>query len=120
MPLLVVVKKTLFQGLARLMVILNVFLPLFSYGAVFTENSPGIYVCLGEGYNLFFTTEIKLCNYDDLFAKIACLFWLVVQTICMSNIVDIYCICCCVKEIKKSTEETKNMLTKQAYTNRKR
>ena len=103
--------------------VLNIAIPLFTFGViVFTDsyNSQGKHVCLGEGYQLFFSTKLRLCTYENLFAKIACTIWIIVQVICMSNIIDLYCIYCCIKEIKKSTEKTKNMLSTEAYNNRKR
>ena len=38
----------------------------------------------------------------------------------MSNIIDGYCVYCCAQEIKRSTEETRGMTSKNAYINRKR
>ena len=38
----------------------------------------------------------------------------------MSNIIDAYCVYCCAQEVKKHTEETKEMTSKKAYINRKR
>ena len=38
----------------------------------------------------------------------------------MSNIIDGYCVYRCTQEIKKSTENSREMTSKAAYTNRKR
>jgi hypothetical protein len=38
----------------------------------------------------------------------------------MSDVIDAFCIFFCFKEINKATEESRNMLSKQAYINRKR
>ena len=38
----------------------------------------------------------------------------------MSNIIDGYCVYRCAQEIKRSTEETREMTSKTAYINRKR
>ena len=56
----------------------------------------------------------------DQFGKILCRTWLALLSIFMSNVVDVFCIFYCFKHISKSTEEVRNMLSKQAYSNRKR
>ena len=38
----------------------------------------------------------------------------------MSNIIDAYCVYCSAQEIKRSTEASKEMLSKRSYVNRKR
>ena len=101
---------------------LNLLIPLFSFGFVFTAstNSPGGHVCRGVGYYLFFSTKPQFCVYENFFVKTACNVWITVLVICASNIIDIYCIYSLVKEINRSTEVTRNMLTVKAYNNRKR
>ena len=42
------------------------------------------------------------------------------NSLAMSNIIDVYCVYCCAQEVKKYTEETKEMTSKKAYINRKR
>ena len=38
----------------------------------------------------------------------------------MSNIIDAYCVYCCAKEIKRSTEASREMFSERSYVNRKR
>ena len=110
----------LFQGFARYMVMLNILLPLLSFAFVFKDVSIGLKVCLGEGYQLFFSTQLHYCSYENLFVNSACWIWFILLSICMSNIMDTFFICSCIREINRSTEKSKKMLTEQAYMKRKR
>ena len=76
-------------------------------------------VCLGDYYQLFFReSNIPIPN-TQIWTSIGSLFeWIVL--ICMSNIPDFYFIYSCSKEVKRSDENVKNMLSKQAYLKRKR
>ena len=107
---------TLFQVFAKLMAILNFLVPILSWIFILTDNSIPLNECLGKGYLTYLSITSNYCSDDD----ILCRAWLFLVLILMSNIIDVYCIYQCVKDIKKSTEKSRNMLTKKAYTNRKR
>ena len=109
-----------FQVLARIMILLNILLPTLCFTFVFTDNSLGLHICLGEGFQSFFSTSMSFCPNDNLFASISCYTLLSVLGFCMSNVIDGYCIFCCAQEIKKSTENTKSMMSNKAYINRTR
>ena len=108
------------------MAMLNFLVPMFSWalfyklGMGIAYNSTRLQECLGKGYNNFLSTKIHYCSYDNPILNIFCWTWLCLFVICMSNIVDAYCLFCCGKHINKSTEKTKRMLSKEAYNNRKR
>ena len=95
-------------------------MPIFSWALFFKDNSTGLQECLGRGYNNFLSTKPEYCSYDNSFLNIFCWTWLCLIITCMSNIVDAYLTFCCAKHINKSTEESKRMLSKEAYINRKR
>ena len=116
-----IINKILFsQVFARFMATLNFLVPIFSWALFFKDNSASLKECLGKGYLNFFSTKIYYCSQDNSFSNIFCWTWLSLFAICTSDVVDAYCIFCCVKYINKSTEESKKILSKQAYTNRKR
>ena len=98
------------------MAILNFLVPILSWVFVLTDNSMALNECLGKGYLNFLSTESHYCKNDD----ILCWVWLSLLSILMANIIDVYCIYQCIKDIKKSTDESRNLLSQQAYTNRKR
>ena len=102
------------------MVLLNILLPTLCFTFVFTDNSLGLHICLGEGFQSFFSTSMSFCPNDNLFASISCYTLLSVLGFCMSNVIDGYCTFCCAQEIKKSTENTKSMMSNKAYINRTR
>ena len=108
------------------MAMLNFLVPMFSWalfyklGMGIAYNSTRLQECLGKGHNNFLSTKIHYCSYDNPILNIFCWTWLCLFVICMSNIVDAYCLFCCGKHINKSTEKTKKMLSKEAYNNRKR
>ena len=111
----------LFQTLAKLIVLINYLLPYLSFAFVVTsEHTVGLDVCLGKGYFNFFSNQEEHCSYNSIFSKGACWTLMFLYAIGSSNILDAYIIFCCVKEIKRSTEKTKNMVSSQAYINRKR
>lgn len=109
-----------FQALAKFMILLNILLPTLCFTFVFTDNSLGLHICLGEGFQSFFSTSMSFCPNDNLFASISCYTLLSVLGVCMSDVIDGYCTFCCAREIKKSTENTKSMMTNKAYINRTR
>ena len=106
----------IFQVFARLMAMLNFLVPILSWVFVFTDNSNALNECLGKGYLTYLSVTSNYCSNDD----ILCRAWLFLVLILMSNIIDVYCIYQCIKDIKKSTEKSRNILSKQAYSNRKR
>ena len=108
------------QIFAKFMAMLNFLMPIFSWALFFKDNSSVLQECLGKGYNNFLSTKPHYCSYDNSFLNIFCWTWLCLMLILLSNIVDAYCLFCCGKHITKSTEETKHMLSKEAYINRKR
>ena len=98
------------------MAILNFLVPILSWVFVLTDNSMALNECLGKGYLNFLPTKNHYCTNDN----ILCWVWFGLVSILMSDIIDIYCVYQCIKNIKKSTVESKYMLSKKAYTNRKR
>jgi hypothetical protein len=70
-----------FQVLARFMVGMNLFLPIFSFLVVFTDNPASRNICLGEGYHNFFSTKAQFCSYDDPYINGICWVWLVILMI---------------------------------------
>ena len=98
------------------MATLNFLIPTLSWVFILTDNTMALNECLGKGYLNFLSTESHYCKNDD----ILCWVWLSLLLIIMANIIDGYCVYQCIKDIKQSTEKSRNMLTKQAYTNRKR
>ena len=106
----------IFQVFAKLMAILNFLVPILSWVFVLTDNSMALNECLGKGYLNFLPTKNHYCTNDD----ILCWVWFGLVSIMMSDIIDFYCLYQCIKNIKKSTVESRYMLSKKAYTNRKR
>ena len=98
------------------MAILNFLVPILSWVFVLTDNSMALNECLGKGYLNFLSTENHYCKNDD----ILCWVWLSLLSIIMVNIIDSYCVYHCIQDIKQSTDKSKNLLSQQAYTNRKR
>ena len=98
------------------MATLNFFVPISSWVFILTDNSIALNECLGKGYLNFLSTESHYCKNDD----ILCWVWLSLLSILMANIIDVYFVYQCIKDIKKSTEKSRNILSKQAYSNRKR
>ena len=95
---------------------LNFLLPILSWVFVLEDKSVALNECLGQGYLNFLSSKSQFCNDENIF----CWIWLSLISILMSDIIDIYFVYHCIKEINKSTEESRNMLSKQAYRNRKR
>ena len=98
------------------MVMLNFLLPILSWVFVLEDKSVALNECLGQGYLNFLSSKSQFCNDENIF----CWIWLSLIAILMSDIIDIYFVYHCIKEINKSTEDSRNMLSKQAYRNRKR
>ena len=97
---------------------MNFLLPIFSFGFIFKDNSVLLNNCLGKGfYNT--SSNFVQCT-ESQFGEIFCWAWLGLLSILMSNVIDVFCIVWCFKDINKGTEESRNMLSKQAYRNRKR
>ena len=109
-----------FQSLAKWIVLINHLIPILSISVFTMENSPGLTVCLGQSYHTFFTTQVILCKYDNIYLKGGCLILFILNAIGSSNILDAYMIFCINKEMKISTEKVKTMIGDQAYINRKR
>ena len=99
---------------------LNLLLPTLSWMFVFTVKSQVLDECLGKGYLNLFVTRFQFCSNEDQFMKMFCWSWFTLLQILMSDVIDVFCIFFCFKEINKSTEESRSMLSKQAYINRKR
>ena len=111
----------IFQTMAKLLFLINFLGPMLSYAFVFTsEHTVGLDVCLGKGYFNFFSNQVDLCSYDNIYAKGACMTLWIVYAIGSSNILDAYVIYYCLKEIRNSAEKTKQAIGPQAYINRKR
>ena len=69
--------------MARGFQFLNIFLPLFSFLVVFTDNPASYNICLGKGYLNFFSAKAKaqFCSYDDPYINGMCWGWLVILSI---------------------------------------
>ena len=100
------------------MVGLNLFFPVFyTLLSSTTLSHVSRQVCLGEEYKVFFLEKWT----DGTFFETA---WSglfsVILGISLSNIPDLYFIYSCSKEVQKSDENVKNILSNQAYLQRKR
>ena len=102
------------------MVSLNLLLPTLTWMFVFTDKSQALNECLGKGYLNLFETRFQFCSNENQFIEMFCWSWFTLLMILMSDVIDVFCIFFCFKEINKATEESRNMLSKQAYINRKR
>ena len=109
-----------FQNAAKFTITLNILLPLISGGIFFTQNSPGLSICLGEGYKNFFSNQLKMCNYNNPIGNNACKLFFVLQVILMSNLIDIYCTYFISKAINSQTEVAKSIIGENAYISRKK
>ena len=98
---------------------LNLLLPTLFYTLVISSKRPELNMCLGKAY-LNFLIDYQFCPYENWISYIFCWSFSTLLAICMSNIFDAYFVYHCVQEIKQSTEETKNMLSKKAFIKRKR
>ena len=105
---------------ARFIVSLNILLPTISWIFILTDRNPELNECLGKGYLNFFSTKLQFCSNENQLKEIFCWTWYSVLKIMMSNVIDVFCVFFFFKEINKATEESRNMLSKQAYVNRKR
>ena len=109
-----------FQNAAKLTIALNILLPLISSGIFFTQNSPGLPICLGEGYKNFFPAQLKICNYNNPIGNYACKFFFILQVILTSNLIDIYCTYFISKMISSQTEAAKSLIGENTYISRKK
>ena len=91
-------------------------------GITSTQNPPGLSICLGEGYQNFFSDELKMlwCNYENPIGKYACKLYFVLQAVLMSNLIDSYCTYFISKTINSQTEAAKSMIGKNTYISRKK
>ena len=62
----------------------------------------------------------QLCSNESQLNEIFCWSWLSLLLILQSNVIDVFCIFWCFKDINRATEEARHMLSNQAYINRKR
>ena len=108
-----------FQQFSRIMVGLNVIVPLFYWSTIVAVAMKSIALnrCLGEEYKIFF---LEKWTFDSFFETVWSWSWTVILGISMSNILDFYFICCCFKEIEKTDARVKNAISNQAYLKRKR
>ena len=109
-----------FQKAAKLTITLNILLPLISVGIASTQHSPGLSICLGEDYKNFFSSQLKMCNYNNPIGNNACKLFFVLQLILMSNLIDIYCVYFISKKINSQTEVAKSIIGENAYISRKK
>ena len=98
----------------------NFLLPIFTWTFIFTDKSTLLNKCLGRGYLNFLSTKVQFCSNGNIFQDVFCWVMTSLTMIVLSDIIDVYCICCCLKDIKKATTKSKDMLSKQAYANRRR
>ena len=109
-----------FQNAGKLTIALNFLLPLISVIIASTQFSPGLSICLGEGYRNFFSTELDMCNYNSSIGKYACKLFYLTQAILMSNFVDIYLTYFIWKAINRQNEAAKLIIGVNAYISRKK
>ena len=108
-----------FQVFARFLTLLNFLLPTLSWIFIFEDKSPELNECLGKGY-LNFLPKVQLCSNESQLNEIFCWSWLSLLLILQSDVIDVFCIFWCFKDINRATEEARHMLSNQAYVNRKR
>ena len=108
-----------FQKFSRIMVGLNVIVPLFYWSTIVAVAMKSIALnrCLGEEYKIFF---LEKWTFDSFFETVWSWSWTVILGISMSNILDFYFIHSCSKEVERSDNTVKNMISNQAYLKRKR
>ena len=110
-----------FQRFAKIMVGLNILLPLFLSGLISIQGTIGynkaIFKCLGEEHMIFLLEKHTSGNF---FETVLTWTWTVIMGILMSNIPDFYFIYSCFKEVESSNDKAKSMISDQAYLNRKR
>ena len=110
-----------FQQFAKIMVGLNILLPLFLSALISIQGSIGynkaIFKCLGEEHMIFLLEKHTPGNF---FETVLTWSWTVIMLIFMSNIPDFYFIYSCFKEVESSDEKAKNMISNEAYLKRKR
>ena len=112
-----------FQRFAKIMVGLNILLPLFLSALISIQGSIGlvlpkaIFKCLGEEHMIFL-----LENHTSGIFFETVLTWTLTAIIMImtSNIPDLYFIYSCFKKIESSNDKAKSMISNQAYLNRKR
>ena len=108
-----------FQRFAKIMVGLNILLPLFLSALI--QGSIGynkaIFKCLGEEHMIFLLEKHTSGNF---FETVLTWTWTIIMMILMSNIPDFYFIYSCFKEMESSNVKAKSMISNQAYLNRKR
>ena len=109
-----------FQGFTRIMVGLNVSIPLFCSAFVLRTLSVytdiPLYTCLGEEYMTFL---LEKQTPGTFFETAWAWSWSLILAISMSNILDFF-IYSCSKAVERSDENVKNMISHQAYLKRKR
>ena len=110
-----------FQGFTRIMVGLNVCVPLFCSAFVLRTLSVytdiPLYTCLGEEYMTFL---LEKQTPGTFFETAWAWSWSLILGISMSNILDFYFIYSCSKAVERADENVKNMISHQAYLKRKR
>ena len=103
------------------MVGLNVCVPLFCSAFVLRTLSVyldiPLHTCLGEEYMTFL---LEKQTPDTFFETAWAWTWRLILVISLSNILDFYLIYTCSKEVERSDENVKNMISHQAYLKRKR
>ena len=109
-----------FQNAGKLTIALNFLLPLISVIIASTQFSPGLSICLGEGYRNFISTELDMCNYNSSIGKYACKLFYLTQAILMSNFIDIYLTYFIWKAINRQNEAAKLIIGVNAYISRKK
>ena len=89
---------------------------------------PSWFLFLEKDWNLISIQQLNITSstnhnfefcegFDDMIKWQTLFIW---NSLAMSNIIDAYCVYFCAQEVKKHTEETKEMTSKKAYINRKR
>ena len=102
------------------MFLLNLLLPTLSWIFILTDKSQALNECLGKGYLNLFETKFQFCSNENQFFEIFCWSWFFLLLILMSDVIDVFCIFFCFKEINKGTEESRKLISKKEYNNRKR
>ena len=94
------------------------------------ENSSGVLNCLGNDdvtyfkYDYFtpggYSRKKEYCQLDNIFGKYICKGSLALLTLISSNLLEIYLISAVMFEIKESTKNAMQLLSKKSFADRKR
>ena len=69
--------------------------PILTWTFIFTDKSTLLNKCLGKGYLYFLSTKVQFCSSGNLFEDLFCWVWTSLIVIVLSDIIDVYCMYCC-------------------------